>query len=129
MTPHPRLSPTPRWWADAAGVTAALSLAVVTVLWIAHHGGRDVTGGGSAAGVIGRLAALWSSDLLLIQVVLMARMLACGVGITPLLALLWDLPYGHGRATLVYRAGTPRRWRSSPSWTGWPSSAASAWCR
>jgi predicted ferric reductase len=31
-------------------------------------------------------------------------MLACGVGITPLLALLWDLPYGHGRATLVYRA-------------------------
>jgi predicted ferric reductase len=31
-------------------------------------------------------------------------MLACGVGITPLLALLWDLPYGHGQATLVYRA-------------------------
>ncbi len=31
-------------------------------------------------------------------------MLACGVGVTPLLALLWDLPYGHGQATLVYRA-------------------------
>jgi ferredoxin-NADP reductase len=31
-------------------------------------------------------------------------MLACGVGITPLLALLWDLPYGRGMATLVYRA-------------------------
>jgi ferredoxin-NADP reductase len=31
-------------------------------------------------------------------------MLACGVGITPLLALLWDLPYRHGQATLVYRA-------------------------
>lgn len=31
-------------------------------------------------------------------------MLACGVGITPLLALLWDLPYGYGQATLVYRA-------------------------
>ncbi len=31
-------------------------------------------------------------------------MLACGVGITPLLALLWDLPYGQGKATLVYRA-------------------------
>ncbi len=30
-------------------------------------------------------------------------MLACGVGVTPLLALLWDLPYEHGRATLVYR--------------------------
>lgn len=31
-------------------------------------------------------------------------MLACGVGITPLLALLWDLPYGQGQATLIYRA-------------------------
>ncbi|WP_305786298.1 ferredoxin reductase family protein [Symbioplanes lichenis] len=31
-------------------------------------------------------------------------MLACGVGITPLLALLWDLPYGHNQATLLYRA-------------------------
>jgi ferredoxin-NADP reductase len=30
-------------------------------------------------------------------------MLACGVGVTPLLALLWDLPYQHGAATLVYR--------------------------
>ncbi len=34
-------------------------------------------------------------------------MLACGVGVTPLLALLWDLPYGHGRATLVYRTRHP----------------------
>ena len=30
-------------------------------------------------------------------------MLGCGVGVTPLLALLWDLPYEHGGATLVYR--------------------------
>jgi predicted ferric reductase len=30
-------------------------------------------------------------------------MLACGVGVTPLLALLWDLPYGHAKATFVYR--------------------------
>jgi ferredoxin-NADP reductase len=30
-------------------------------------------------------------------------MFGCGIGVTPLLALLWDLPYGHGRATLVYR--------------------------
>jgi predicted ferric reductase len=30
-------------------------------------------------------------------------MLGCGVGVTPLLALLWDLPYPHGTATLVYR--------------------------
>jgi predicted ferric reductase len=30
-------------------------------------------------------------------------MFGCGVGVTPLLALLWDLPYDHGTATLVYR--------------------------
>nr|WP_221376140.1 ferredoxin reductase family protein [Actinoplanes polyasparticus] len=34
-------------------------------------------------------------------------MLACGTGVTPLLALLWDLPYAHGRATLVYRTRHP----------------------
>jgi len=34
-------------------------------------------------------------------------MLACGVGVTPLLALLWDLPYGLGKATLVYRTRHP----------------------
>ncbi|WP_433299163.1 ferredoxin reductase family protein [Actinoplanes sp. CA-030573] len=34
-------------------------------------------------------------------------MLACGIGVTPLLALLWDLPYGQGKATLVYRTRHP----------------------
>ena len=34
-------------------------------------------------------------------------MLGCGVGMTPLLALLWDLPYGYGKATLVYRTRHP----------------------
>ncbi|MDG6105659.1 ferredoxin reductase family protein [Dactylosporangium aurantiacum] len=33
-------------------------------------------------------------------------MLACGIGVTPLLALLGELPYGPGQATLVYRART-----------------------
>jgi ferredoxin-NADP reductase len=31
-------------------------------------------------------------------------MLACGIGITPLLALLWELPYQPGQAVLIYRA-------------------------
>ena len=31
-------------------------------------------------------------------------MLACGIGITPLLALLGELPYRPGDATLIYRA-------------------------
>jgi ferredoxin-NADP reductase len=35
-------------------------------------------------------------------------MFGCGVGVTPLLALLWDLPYGHGKATLVYRTRHPQ---------------------
>ena len=31
-------------------------------------------------------------------------MLACGIGVTPLLSLLGELPYGPGQATLIYRA-------------------------
>jgi ferredoxin-NADP reductase len=31
-------------------------------------------------------------------------LLACGIGVTPLLALLGELPYRTGEATLVYRA-------------------------
>ncbi|MEN3304171.1 MAG: hypothetical protein V7603_373 [Micromonosporaceae bacterium] len=34
-------------------------------------------------------------------------MLACGIGITPLRALLEELPYAPGAATLLYRARTP----------------------
>ncbi|PRY30790.1 oxidoreductase [Pseudosporangium ferrugineum] len=33
-------------------------------------------------------------------------LMACGIGITPLLALLEELPYGPGEATLVYRVRT-----------------------
>lgn len=42
-------------------------------------------------------------------------MLACGVGVTPLLALLWDLPYRHAKATPrlphppLRRGGVPDR--------------------
>jgi ferredoxin-NADP reductase len=31
-------------------------------------------------------------------------LLACGIGVTPLLSLLGELPYGPGEATLIYRA-------------------------
>jgi predicted ferric reductase len=70
----PRIQPTPRWWSDAAGVAAVLTLLVVTALWVANRGGQDVLAGGwTAGGALGRLAALWSADLMLVQVVLMAR--------------------------------------------------------
>ncbi|MEV4637273.1 ferredoxin reductase family protein [Actinoplanes sp. NPDC049548] len=60
-----RVSPTPRWWAGAARTAAGLSLLAVTALWAG--------GAGTGWGPAGRLAALWSADLMLIQVVLMAR--------------------------------------------------------
>ncbi|MFR9779741.1 ferric reductase-like transmembrane domain-containing protein [Micromonospora sp. MS34] len=64
----------PRWWADVAGSAAVLSLLVVTALWTADRGVQELLGG-VATGLtsLGRLAGLVSADLMLIQVVLMAR--------------------------------------------------------
>ena len=66
--------PAPRWWADAGGVAGGLTLLIVTALWV-HDGGVGQLGGGGADAVsaVGRLTGLWASDLLLIQVLLMAR--------------------------------------------------------
>ncbi|GAB2578568.1 oxidoreductase [Paractinoplanes abujensis] len=63
---------TPRWWPDTVAVLAGASLLVVTALWVGHGGLQDLTGGG-ALSATGRLLGLWASDLLLIQVLLMAR--------------------------------------------------------
>ncbi|MDI5941610.1 MULTISPECIES: ferredoxin reductase family protein [Micromonospora] len=64
----------PGWWADVAGVAAALSLLVVTALWTADRGVQELLSG-VATGLTsaGRLTGLLSADLMLIQVVLMAR--------------------------------------------------------
>jgi predicted ferric reductase len=65
---------TPRWWADAAGAGVWLSLLVVTVLWVSNHGVRQALGeGAEAASAFGRLTGLWAADLLLVQVLMMAR--------------------------------------------------------
>ncbi|UQU63185.1 ferric reductase-like transmembrane domain-containing protein [Couchioplanes caeruleus] len=65
---------TSRWWAGAARCAAALSMLAVTAVWAANGGARQAAGGGwPALGAAGRLAALWSADLMLLQVVLMAR--------------------------------------------------------
>jgi predicted ferric reductase len=70
--PWPRA--TPRWWANAAGVGAGLSLLVVTALWMSNQGVQQAVGGGAGAvSSIGRLSGLLASDLLLIQVLLMVR--------------------------------------------------------
>ncbi|MFC7531105.1 ferric reductase-like transmembrane domain-containing protein [Actinoplanes sp. GCM10030250] len=71
---HRRPRAAPRWWGDAGGVAAAASLLVVTALWVSNDGLQDIAAGGSTAiTAIGRLAGLHASDLLLLQVLLMAR--------------------------------------------------------
>src|SRR5690349_7532201 len=65
---------TPHWWADAGGVAAGLSLLVVTALWVGNAGVQQVGAGGPGGlSALGRLTGLYASDLLLLQVLLMAR--------------------------------------------------------
>src|SRR5512142_832186 len=72
--PVRRPGPTPRWWADAGGVAAGLTLLVVTALWVRHRGVQDTTAGGwTAATSVGRLCGLYAADLMLLQVLLLAR--------------------------------------------------------
>ncbi|MFG1605206.1 ferric reductase-like transmembrane domain-containing protein [Actinoplanes sp. NPDC049265] len=72
--PAPVAAAPPRWWADVAGAAAGLTLLVVTALWVGNGGIQQVAGGGAdAVSAVGRLAGLWASDLLLLQVLLMAR--------------------------------------------------------
>ncbi|GAB1691564.1 ferric reductase-like transmembrane domain-containing protein [Krasilnikovia sp. M28-CT-15] len=67
-------APTPRWWADLGGLGAGLSLLVVTALWVGNGGVQQVGGGGwEAVAALGRLAGLWAADLMLLQVLLLAR--------------------------------------------------------
>ena len=65
---------TPTWWRDAADIAWWASLAMVVGLWALHGGVLDLVGGAAdALSSIGRLAGLVASDLLLVQVLLMAR--------------------------------------------------------
>ncbi|MEV4508497.1 ferredoxin reductase family protein [Dactylosporangium sp. NPDC049525] len=69
-----RAAGTPFWWADAASAAAAVSLLVVTALWVGNGGAQQVIDGGAGAvSAAGRLTGLLGSDLLLLQVLLMAR--------------------------------------------------------
>jgi predicted ferric reductase len=67
-------SGSPRSWApDAIAAAAVLSVLVVTALWMRGHGLQDLVGVWSGLESAGRLTGLVAADLLLIQVVLMAR--------------------------------------------------------
>ncbi|MET7403638.1 ferredoxin reductase family protein [Dactylosporangium sp. NPDC005572] len=71
---HAAPAASPRWWADAAGVAGWASLLVVTVLWVGNRGLQDLGGAWpDAVSSLGRLTGLLASDLLLLQVLLMAR--------------------------------------------------------
>ena len=74
--PPARVRPRPLglWWRDALGVTCWASALVVAVLWVSGRGIQAL--GSSPANLLtsaGRLTGLVAADLLLIQVLLMAR--------------------------------------------------------
>ncbi|WP_426564174.1 ferredoxin reductase family protein [Angustibacter sp. McL0619] len=60
-------------WRDAIGVLTWTSLLVVVALWVGDGELRAFTGWTSALNSLGRLTGLVAADLLLIQVLLMAR--------------------------------------------------------
>lgn len=65
---------TPRWWRTSTRDALVVSLLLVTALWAYPHGVADLAGGPAAALTsLGRLTGLVASDLLLVQVLLMAR--------------------------------------------------------
>jgi predicted ferric reductase len=62
------------WWPDLIGVLTAGTMLVVVALWVHSRGLQDLAGGGPAALTsLGRLTGLVSANLLLIQVLLLAR--------------------------------------------------------
>ena len=68
-----RARPPQRWWADAAGSAAVLSVVAVVALWVSHRGLQNIGETGGLATTTGRLTGLISADLLVLQVLLMAR--------------------------------------------------------
>jgi predicted ferric reductase len=68
-----RLKPAKAWWRDVAGLATWMSMLFVAALWVSGQGLQQL---GTLAGLLtstGRLTGLVSADLLLIQVLLMAR--------------------------------------------------------
>ncbi|HEY0693969.1 MAG TPA: ferredoxin reductase family protein [Kribbella sp.] len=65
---------TPAWWRDAVGIACWASALVVLALWLSGRGVQLLTAGpADLLTSLGRLSGLLSADLLLVQVILMAR--------------------------------------------------------
>ena len=65
--------PVPPWWRDACGVFVWCSMLVVVALWVTGGGVQGLAVADTSLISLGRLTGLVASDLLLIQVLLMAR--------------------------------------------------------
>ena len=63
----------PRWWRDAFGVFVWSSMLVVVALWVSGGGIQALLGVGTGLTSLGRLTGLVASDLLLLQVLMLAR--------------------------------------------------------
>ncbi len=72
-TPIRPAAPTATWLPDLIGVVTAASVLVVTALWVANHGLQDLFSAQTGLTSLGRITGLVAADLLLIQVLLMAR--------------------------------------------------------
>jgi predicted ferric reductase len=68
-----RALPVPRWWRDVCGVFVWGSMLIVVALWVAGGGMQGLAQTGTGLTSLGRLTGLVASDLLLIQMLLMAR--------------------------------------------------------
>jgi predicted ferric reductase len=69
--PALRIKTAPRWYPDAAASAAGVSLLVVAALWLSNGGWQQLAT--DPLDSTGRLTGLFSADLLLLQVLLMAR--------------------------------------------------------
>jgi predicted ferric reductase len=68
-----RPAPIHQWWRDAAGLVTWLSLLFVVALWVAGRGLQQMSGAAGLLTSTGRLTGLVAADLLLVQLLLMAR--------------------------------------------------------
>jgi predicted ferric reductase len=64
----------PAWWSTAAGLVAAVNALIVVGLWARNESLSQLTEAGGALTALGRLAGLIAAELLLVQVVFMARL-------------------------------------------------------
>jgi predicted ferric reductase len=72
--PRVRVAPTPLWWRDAAATACWTSVLVVVGLWLRGRGLQALSGSTAVQVTsLGRLTGLVAADLLLVQVLLMAR--------------------------------------------------------